>query len=141
MAGFDIYIKERPRTLAIVPFQAGLNSLSADHPILTLSHARPKDTAEAAAIILDIIPWDTFRSHHLPSYLAPATPMPVVGIIGLIHLSNGWICCIKLAGIVVENVCSSHPNSFPPSSPPPLTPFLCAYSPGYRGVPGGRDQG
>ncbi|KAI9226194.1 MAG: inositol polyphosphate phosphatase [Piptocephalis tieghemiana] len=88
MAGFDIYIKERPRTLAIVPFQAGLNSLSADHPILTLSHARPKDTAEAAAIILDIIPWDTFRSHHLPSYLAPATPMPVVGIIGLIHLSN-----------------------------------------------------
>ncbi|KAI9592404.1 SacI homology domain-containing protein [Syncephalis fuscata] len=62
---FDIYVSERPRTLAVVPRD---NLTGQPRSMLVLEHKRKRET--------------------LSHYLAPVNAMPIIGILGLLHVAN-----------------------------------------------------
>jgi hypothetical protein len=80
---FDIYVGERPRTLAVVP-----RDTLTDQPrfMLVLEHKRGRDTKAAITCGCALVPVDR---PAMSRYVAPLNTLPVVGILGLLHVGTG----------------------------------------------------
>jgi hypothetical protein len=83
---FDIYCNQHPRSLALLP------SFNATHDVaLEIKHSREHDTRSTVFCSATLSQASVFRRKSLPQFISPLNAKPIVGIIGLIELSNGTI--------------------------------------------------